>query len=148
MRVVLRSSSLLFTTLGIVLNAPVSRVREALRQGVAGHVQIGLRVQDILVMFEGRTRYDADNSTVHVFATSPPQGRPDLSIALKNGSVASIRVYSSRYRMESGVGTGSPLMEVASHYSLRWIDDKTAEAAGLKMQFEFRKETVISILVM
>ena len=148
MRVVLRSSSLLFTTIGIVLNAPVARVRELLRQGVAGHVQIGTRVQDILVMFEGRTRYDADNSTVQVFATSPPQGRPDLSAALKNGQVASIRVHSGRYRMESGIGIGSPLVEVASHHSLHWLDNTTAEAESLKMQFEFKAETVVSILVM
>ncbi len=148
MRVVLRSSSLLFTTLGIVLNAPVARVRELLRQGVAGHVQIGTRVQDILVMFEGRTRYDADNSTVHVFSTSPPQGRPDLSAALKNGQVASIRVHSGRYRMDNGIGVGSLLIEVASHHTLRWVNETTAEAEALKMQFEFKKETVVSILVM
>ncbi|HLJ44506.1 MAG TPA: hypothetical protein VKU01_00775 [Bryobacteraceae bacterium] len=148
MRVVLRSSSLLFTTLGIVLNAPVARVREALRLGVAGHVQIGMRVQDVLVMFEGRTRYNPDNSSLQVYATSPPQGRPDLAIALKNGLVSSIRVYSGRYRMDTGIGIGSPLMEVASHHSLHWLDDNTSEADGLKMQFVFKKETVVSILVM
>ena len=148
MRVVLRSSSLLFTTLGIVLNAPVARVRESLRLGVAGHVQIGMRVQDVLVMFEGRTRYDADSSAVQVYATSPPQGRPDLAIALKNGMVANIRVHSGRYRMESGIGIGSRLLEVSSHHSLHWLDDNTAEAENLKMQFGFKKETVVSILVM
>lgn len=145
MRVVFRSSSLIFTLLGIVFNAPVSRVREVLRRGQAGRVRIGMPVADVLALFGKRGRPAADGESIDVFLLSSLQGRPDLSIATQNGLVSVIRVYSRRYRTEDGIGVADPVAELAKAYPIRWLAESVAEVESLHMRFHIGNKRIASI---
>jgi hypothetical protein len=147
MKVVLRSSSLLFSLLGIAANAPVSKVQPLLRRGSADGIDIGTSAKQLLEEFGAKLHLDEKTGRLEAFLASPLQRRPDLSFDIKRGVVASIKVYSRRYKTETGVGVGDALLTLVNQHQIHWIDDDIAEADDLKMKFQVQDDRIISILV-
>lgn len=147
-RIVLRSSSLLFSVLGITANAPVHKVLPVLRRGLAGRIGIGASAADLFTIFGKNLKVDRKSGTVDAFSASPMlQRRPDLSFQLENGIVASIKVFSRRYKTERGVGVGDSLITVANHYQVRWPQDNLAEVETLNMKFRIENDRIVWILL-
>ncbi len=147
MRIVLRSSSLLFSVLGITANAPLSKVRRLLRPGAAGNVGIGMSVRQLREEFEDRVRLDENAGTAHVFLASLSQRRPDLSLDIAGGEVTAIRVYARSYKTAAGIGPGGSVRELSDRYDIRWTDDNIAEVDDLRMSFQVEGERIVSVLI-
>ena len=149
LKVVIRSSSLLFSVVGIAANAPVAKVRPILRRGAAGDVRIGMTVEAVEAQFGPKVRSGADPGCAHIFLVSALlQSRPDISLAMKDGVVSTIRVYSRRFKTEAGIGAGDSLDALRQAYPIRWLDDDTAEAGELGMRFEVVNDRIASILIL
>lgn len=147
MKIVLRSSSLLFTLLGITLNAPVSKVRELLRRSSAGQVRLGMPIGEVLEEFGERAKVHPERDVVDVYFASHMQRRPDLSLSLSDGAVKSIRVYSRRYKTEAGIGVGDALFSLANAHQVKWLDDRTVENSDLGMRFDIEDDRITSVLI-
>jgi hypothetical protein len=92
MKVILRSSSLLFTLLGITANARVSKVETALRRGVAGRARIGMTREELLTEFGEAAAESGDGATIGLhFGSdhSEPASAPIKSPALEPDYAAS-----------------------------------------------------------
>lgn len=149
LKVVIRSSSLLFSVVGIAANAPVARVRPALRRGAAGDVRIGMAVEAVEAHFGPKLRSEGDGGRADIFLASPLlQRRPDVTLDLKDGVVSAIRVYSRRFKTEAGIGAGDSLDALRRAYEIRWLDDDTAEARELGMQFQLENDRIASVLIL
>ena len=147
MKVVLRSSSLLFSLLGIAVNAPMTKVQPLLRRGSADGIDIGTSARQLLDEFGAKLQLDDKTGRLEAFLASPLQRRPDLSFEMKEGVVIAIKVYSRRYKTESGIGVGDTLVMLANQHVIHWVDDDIAEVADLKMKFQVQDDRIISILV-
>ncbi len=148
MRIVLRSSSLLFSLLGITANAPVHKVVPVLRRGSAGRIRIGAAPEELFAVFGKNLKVDGKTGTVEAFSASPMlQRRPDLSFQLENGVVTSIKVFSRRYKTEAGIGVGDSLVTFANHYAIRWPEDNLAEVEALNMKFRAENGRIAWILL-
>lgn len=147
MKIVLRSSSLLFSVLGITANAPVSKVQPILRRGSVDGLNIGTPVQELLAEFGKKLQVDEKTGRLEAFLASPLQRRADLSFETKDGVVTAIRVYSRRYKTESGIGVGDALLTLANQHQIHWTDDDIAAVDDLKMRFQVKEDRIISILV-
>lgn len=148
MRVVLRSSSLLFSLLGIAMNAPLHKVRPILRRGSADGVSIGMTVDELQNLFGNRMKIDAKTSHADVFLAPEFQQRADLSFEIQNGAVRAIRVYSRRYKTDAGIGVGDDPSALAAHYDIRWTDDNLAEVDDLSMKFEIRDDRIAAVVIL
>ncbi len=147
MRIVLRSSSLLFSLLGIAANAPLSRVRRLLRPGAAGDLGIGMSVPQLRAEFEGAMKFDENGGKAHVFLASPSQRRPDLSFDIAAGAVTAIRVYARSFKTAAGIGPGGSVEELSDRYNIRWTDDNVAEVDDLRMSFQVEEDRIVSVLI-
>jgi hypothetical protein len=147
MKVVLRSSSPLFSALGIPRAAPAGKVLPVLRRGAADIVHIGMPALDVLAAFPGRTKFDELNTRADIFPSPSKRHRPDLTLAITDDLVSAIRVYSSRYKTETGVGPGDSLTTLATLHEIHWTDENTAEVHDLNMKFQFAKDRIISVLL-
>lgn len=148
MRIILRSSSLLFSLLGITANAPVHKVVPVLRRGSADRIRIGAAPDDLFAAFGKNLKVDRKAGTVEAFTASPIlQRRPDLSFRLENGVVASITVFSRRYKTEAGVGVGDGVVSLANSYQIRWPEDGVAEVENLNMKFRVENDRITWILI-
>lgn len=147
MKIVLRSSSLLFSLLGITANAPMSKVQPVLRRGSADGIDIGTSAKQLLEEFGTKLQLDEKTGRLEAFLASPLQRRPDLSFEIKDGVVSAIKVYSRRYKTESGIGVGDALLTLANQHQIHWTDDNIAEVDELKMKFQIQDDRIISILV-
>ena len=147
-RIVLRSSSLLFSLLGITANAPVHKVLPILRRGSAGRIGIGTAAADLFAIFGKNLKVDSKSGTIDAFSASPMlHRRPDLSFQLENGLVTSIKVFSRRYKTESGVGVGDSLITLANRCQIRWPQDNLAEVETLNMKFRIENDRIVWILL-
>jgi hypothetical protein len=148
MRIVLRSSSLLFSVLGITANAPVHKVVPVLRRGFAGRIRIGAAAEDLFAMFGKNLKVDRKSGTVDSFSASPIlQRRPDLSFQTENGLVTSIKILSRRYKTESGIGVGDNLETLVNHYQVSWPADSLAAVETLNMKFRIENDRIVWILL-
>ncbi|MGA2598043.1 MAG: hypothetical protein ABSH09_13755 [Bryobacteraceae bacterium] len=148
MRIVLRSSSLLFSVLGITANVPVHKVVPVLRRGFAGRIRIGAAAGDLFALFGKNLKVDRKSGTIDSFSASPLlQRRPDLSFQLENGLVTSIKVYSRRYKTEFGIGVGDNPAALSNHYRIRWPEDTLAEVETLNMKFRIENDRIVWILL-
>src|SRR5258707_12557942 len=114
MKVVLRSSSPLFSALGIPRAASAAKVRPVLRRGVADTIRIGMTAVEVMAAFPGRTKFSDLDSRADIFPDPSKQHRPDLTLEITDGVVTAIRVYSSRYKTDAGVGPGDSLITLAN----------------------------------
>src|ERR1700730_9948597 len=121
MKVVLRSSSLLFSLLGIAVNAPVSRVQPLLRRGSADGIDIGTSARELLDEFGTKLQLDDKTGRLEAFLASPLQRRPDLSFEIKDGVVTAIKVYSRRYKTQTGIGVSDTLLTLANQHPIHWV---------------------------
>jgi hypothetical protein len=147
MRVVLRSSSLLFSLLGIAMNVPLHKVRPVLRRGSADGVRIGMTLGELASLFGKRMKIDERTSRADVFLAPEFQQRADLSFETENGTVSAIWVYSRRYKTEAGIGVGDEPSALAAHYRIRWTDDNLAEVDDLSMKFEIRDDRIAAVII-
>jgi hypothetical protein len=148
MKVVLRSSSVLLSLLGMTAKAPLSRARSILRRGSTDSVRIGMSVIDLLAEFGSQVEIDEAAGRANIFLASAKQRRPDLMLEIRDGVVTSIRIYSSRYKTESGVGPGDGIITLGSQYQMHWKDDNTAVVRELNMEFQVEKDRVVSVLIL
>jgi hypothetical protein len=144
MKVILRSSSLLFTLLGITANARVSKVETALRRGVAGRARIGMTREELLAEFDETAVESADGANIELHFGSD-HGEPALVAAMDGGVVRRITVYSPRFRTDKIAGVGTRLRRLALAYELKWREAACADVDELKMRFKMRGERVVSI---
>ena len=151
MKVVLRGSSPLFSALGIPPAPSAGKVRPVLRpvlrRGTADKIHIGMTAVDVLAAFPGQTKFSELDSRADIFPDPSKRRRPDLTIEITNGLVTAIRVYSSRYKTDAGVGPGDSLITLANLHEIRWTDENIAEVQGLNMKFQFQKDRIISVLL-
>jgi hypothetical protein len=146
MRIVLRSSSLLFSVLGITANAPVHKVVPVLRRGFAGRIRIGAAADDLFAIFGKNLKVDRKSGIIHSFSASPRlQLRPDLSFQIEHGLVTSIKVFSRRYKTESGIRVGDSLETLSNHYQISWPEDGLAEVETLNMKFRIENDRIVWI---
>ena len=126
MRVVLRGPSFLTTLLGSRgNNAAVAEPESSLvlTPGSAGDVHIGMPAADVQVR------------------------KRDITCETENGLVSAIRVHSSRYKTEAGIGVGDSVIALANHYPIRWTGDHAAEVEQLGMKFQIEQDRIVSILI-
>ena len=148
MRIVLRSSSLLFSVLGITANVPVHKVVPVLRRGSADRIRIGAAASELFGIFGKNLKVDRKSGTIDAFLASPLlQRRPDLSFQLENGVVTSIKVFSRRYKTEAGIGVGDSIVTLANRYQVRWPQDGLAEVETLSMKFRIENDRIAWILL-
>lgn len=146
MKVVLRSSSLLFSLLGIASNASVHKVRPMLRRGSVDGAHVGMSEGELIAEFGKQIKFE-ETGRANAFLASELQHRPDLSFDIENGVVTSIRVYSRRYKTDTGVGVGDDLRVLARQHQIRWTDDDVAEVDDLKMKFQVQGDRIASIVI-
>ena len=139
MKVVLRSSSLPLTLLGIIMNAGVGRVDTGLRRGIVGRLRIGMSVEDVMAEL-GSEELDSSGA----IGAGPD---PDVAVEFLNGSLVRCRVMSRKYRTPDGIGVSSTLMELEHAYPLVWEEPGVAYAKSLHMRFEVNDGRVTRILV-
>ena len=119
-----------------------------LRRGSAGRIRIGVAPDELFAEFGKNLKVDRKAGTVEAFSASPLlQRRPDLSFQLENGVVASIKVFSRRYKTEEGIGVGDSLVTLANHYSILWAEDNLAQVEALNMKFRAEGGQITWILL-
>jgi hypothetical protein len=146
MKVVLRGSSVLFSLLGVSPAAPVQQSPVVLRRGSADRVQIGMSSLDVLAEYRERAKFNEKSGKADIFP-STKRRRPEMSLDLRDGVVTAIRVYSSRYKTEEGVGPGDSLIRLANQYPIHWTAENIAEVRDLNMKFQFEKDRIISVVL-
>jgi hypothetical protein len=132
MKVVLRSSSLPLTILGILTNVGVVRVDTVLRRGLVGRLRIGMSAE------EAKAELGID-----------PGGSsdPDVTMDFLNGSLVRCQVLSRRYRTVEGIGVGSSSAEVELLYPLTWEEPGVAFVESLHMRLVIQQGKIVKILV-
>ncbi len=124
MKVILRSSSLPLTLLGILTNVGVARVDTGLRRGMAGRVRIGMRLEDL--ESEPGISFTAapDVPEVGVFLGAARESEPALIAEFSSGVLSRCRVLSGDTvpRPESG---SAPRLPIYSGL-IRWCGRKRA----------------------
>ncbi len=137
MKVVLRSSSLPLTLLGILTNAGVSRVDAGLRRGTVGRLRIGMSVEDV----KAELGADSNGGAIAIGA------EPGVTAEFVNGSLVRCQVLSKRYRTPEGIAVGSPSSDLERVYPLLWEEPGVAFVKALRMRFFVQEGKIVKILV-
>jgi hypothetical protein len=137
MKVVLRSSSLPLTLLGILMNVGVARVDTGLRRGIVGRLRIGMSVEEV------QAELGADPA-VNSLVAGP---EPGIAAEFLNGSLVRCQVVSRRYRTPEGIGVGSSGPDLERAYSLIWEEPGVAYIKSLRMRFIIQEGKIAKILV-
>jgi hypothetical protein len=136
MKVVLRSSSLPLTLLGILMNVGVARVDTGLRRGIVGRLRIGMSIEEV------QAELGADPGGDSPAATDPP-----VAPEFFNGALVRCQVLSRRYRTPEGIGVGSLSTDMARCYPVVWEEPGVAFVKSLRMRFLIQDGKIAKILV-
>ncbi len=120
MRVILRSSSLLFGLVGIALEAQILRAPRDyhLAHGRAGRAKLGMTADEVRRWYPPEsTRFDGSSLEIRVI---PADTQPDIIAEIENGRVVRLRVLSPRFRTEKDIGVGATESELRKAYPVRW----------------------------
>jgi hypothetical protein len=137
MKVVLRSSSLPLTLLGILMNVGVARVDTGLRRGIVGRLRIGMTVDEV----QAELGVEPNGGSL---AMGPEAG---VAAEFLNGSLVRCQVMSRRYRTPEGIGVGSDSAELHRVYTVIWEEPGVAFVKSLRMRFLIQDGKVGKILV-
>jgi hypothetical protein len=138
MKVVLRSSSLPLTLLGILMNVGVARVDTGLRRGIIGRLRIGMSIDAV------KAELGVASNGGGSLALGP---EPGVAAEFLNGSLIRCQVMSRRYRTPEGIGVGSASADLERAYPLVWEEPGVAFVKSLRMRFLVQDGKVGRILV-
>src|SRR5947209_14742761 len=93
MQVVLRSSSLFLTLVGIVSNARVAKVEATLRRGVVGRLRVGMSVEELEAEAQPAVLDDSSANSVKIYFGSNSGEQPTLSADIADGVVSQFRIF-------------------------------------------------------
>lgn len=147
MKVVLRSSSLFLTLIGIVSNAKVAKVEAALRRGAVGRMRIGMSLEQLEATIQPAVVDGSLDRKVNIYLGANHGNSPIVTANIENGFVAQFKVFSQRFRTDIGIGVGTSLRELSRCYAIAWLEPGWAYVDSLRMRFEIREGKVASILV-
>ena len=140
MKVVLRSSSLPLTLLGILMNVGVSRVDTGLRRGVVGRLRIGTSIDDV----KCGVGVDSGGQPAVTIGSGP---EPDVLAEFLNGSLIRCQVMSRKYGPRKGLESDLEECRVGAAYELVWEEPGVAFVKILHMRFVVQDGRVVKILV-
>jgi hypothetical protein len=137
MKVVLRSSSLPLTLLGILMHVGVARVDTGLRRGIVGRLRIGMSIEEV------QAELGADPGGGSPETAADPPVAPEFL----NGALVRCQVLSRRYRTPEGIGVGSLSTDMARCYPVVWEEPGVAFVKSLRMRFLIQDAKIAKILV-
>ena len=146
MKLILHSSSLLLTIIGIIGNLKLARAGGVLRRGAVGRLRIGMRLGEVLAEIPGDWTARLENHTVRIYS-SKESNQLRLIGDVTNGAISQFQVFSEQFRTDVGIGIGSTLTELGRFYQTSSREPGYAYVEPLHMRFEIRDDKIITVLV-